>query len=150
MAKRTKRVLVDHVSTIGGVVSDAFATIEELGSEMRDAYDNTPESLQNGGVGEARGQAADDLEAISEADVPETFQETEVKWQSMPLKRRASRADRLSDALEGARAALEVLDEIRNDEKRSEDEREKADQCHSDIESMIDEAEAVTFPGMYG
>ena len=67
-----KREPVAISTTVGDAISTAFGIIEDLATEMRDAYDNTPESLQSSGVGEARGEAADALEGISEVDdVPE-------------------------------------------------------------------------------
>ena len=48
-------------------VEEAFSIIEELGSDLRDAFENTPESLQESDVGMARDEAA-------------TF------WKSLPMK----------------------------------------------------------------
>lgn len=145
-------------TTVSGAVSQAFSVIEELGYEMREAYENTPESLQSSAVGEARGEAADNLENISEPDIPESIAEVPVKFFAMPLKAKASRADRLDEGLDYARNAVDALQEIM-DEHLLEDEedakfgeltREDVEAVIEEINDMIEEAENVSFPGMFG
>jgi len=140
-----KREPVAISTTVGDAISTAFGIIEDLATEMRDAYDNTPESLQSSGVGEARGEAADALEGISEVDdVPEQFAELKVTFYALPLKSKASRRDRMADGLRYAEEAITALEAY---EGADEDGK---DGLITDIQSMIDEAEAVEFPGMFG
>ena len=123
---------------------------------MRDAYDNTPESLQNDGVGAARGEAADALENINEPDVPTELQgdNFKVKWTvkilSPSAQRRQSRSDRRYEAVETLNQVVQYLGEIQDDEKMSDDVKDAATILIDEIQTVIDEAEAVEFPGMYG
>lgn len=154
----TKRVPATVTTTVGDAINTAFCILEELAGEMREAYDNTPESLQGSGVGEARGEAADALESISEPDHGE-YAETEITFQLMPLPKKASRADRRSEAVEYAAHAVSALEERIDElngidsEQRTEkqtDELESLESLLEETQTMIDEAEQVTFPGMFG
>ena len=111
MANRVKREPRPINTTVADAISTAFGVITELAEEMREAFDNTPESLQSSGAGEARGEAADALEQISEPDVPEGLGDLPVTFSLLPLPRKASRADRLSDGLEYAKQAISVLED---------------------------------------
>lgn len=146
----------DLEMTIEDAVSEAFGELQSLGEEMRDAYDNTPESLQNDGVGAARGEAADALENINEPDVPTELQgdNFKVKWTvkilSPSAQRRQSRSDRRYEAVETLNQVVQYLGEIQDDEKMSDDVKDAATILIDEIQTVIDEAEAVEFPGMYG
>jgi hypothetical protein len=175
MAK--KRIVEPVASTISGLIEGAYSVFEELAGEMREAFDNTPESLQGSGVGEARGTAADELENWTEApDVPEWLADLPATY-TPSQKRKQSRRDRAGQAtyeLGVAIAAIEVEME-KLEEKREADEQEV--QKHSDeatlarLRSAIEQAEereqeaeavrdacqealdavdGVEFPGMYG
>lgn len=151
-----KKAMLKYEGTVAGAVNDAFNVIEELAGEMREAYDSTPESLQSSGVGEARGEAADTLEQISEPDVPGDIAEVAVTFEYLPPKRRASRADRLADGLQSAAHAIEALEalveeKLPNDgDKIGELDADDVRAVIDEIQGMIDEAEGVSFPGMYG
>lgn len=90
------------------------------------------------------------LENLSEPDAPAELADITVSWQTAPVKRRQSRASRRDDALCGLNAVVEKLDEIAEDETRSEDDREAATSLRDEVQSLIDDAEAVELPGMYG
>jgi hypothetical protein len=153
--------------SIGDAVSDAFSALESLGEEMRESYDNTPENFQQSGVGEARGEAADALENLSEPSVPAELEEIKVSW-SVPVlspskARKQSRSDRRYEATATLQAVISVLEDIRDYEPEldaegavvgerlySEDQVSEADSFLDEVQNLIDEAEAVEFPGMYG
>lgn len=144
MARKAKLFVYD--GTVEGAISDAWNTLEELASEMREAFDNTPESLQNSGAGEARGIAADALENLSEPDVPEGFGDIAIKFEYRPFK--TSRAGRRDEA-------VNLLDHVVNalNELEFEDDSEKTqerDDFVSEVEDLKDSADSVEFPGMYG
>lgn len=142
--------------TIEDAVSEACGELSSLAEEMRDAFDNTPESLQSSGVGEARGEAADALENISEPDLPEELagDKFKVKWSVRQLtpkqQMKQSRSARRDDAVATLGAVVNVLEEIKDDEQQSEDMIDIAASYISDLEGVIGEAEDVNFPGMYG
>jgi len=48
--------------TLEGLVDEAYEVLDELKGELQDAYDNMPEGLQGGSVGEARQEAISQLE----------------------------------------------------------------------------------------
>jgi hypothetical protein len=162
--------------SISDAVSDAFGNLQALGEEMREVFDNTPENFQTSGVGEARGEAADALENLSEPYVPGELEGIVVSW-SIPVlspskQRRQSRSDRRNDAIATLQAVVSRLEEIRDYEqpKNENDDGEElkegqpgyekpeyeqsavdeADSFIDEIENLISEAEDVNFPGMYG
>jgi hypothetical protein len=141
--------------TITDAVSEAFGELQSLGEEMRESYDNTPESLQSSGVGEARGEAADALENISEPDVPETLGTEVFKFQERALtnkqQMRLSRAARRDNAVAVLQHVVEHLEvAIADTANMNEDEIAEAESLRDDVQNIIDEAEGVEFPGMYG
>lgn len=147
---------IERESKLEDLVSSAFGDLQSLGEEMREAFDNTPESLQNDGVGAARGEAADNLENLSEPECPEELQGERfiVKYQERQLspsaQRKLSRSGRCSSACDDLRHAIEYLENIEDDKTYTKEEREAASEFKGEIENLIDEAEAVEFPGMYG
>jgi hypothetical protein len=144
--------------TLEDAISEAFGELTTLGEEMREAFDNTPESLQSSGVGERRGEAADALENLQEPDVPEELKGDAFKmnWQvhvlSPSAERRKSRAMRRDEAVETLQNVVGYLnDDIEaNEEKYSEAIREAASSLADDVENLINEAEEIEFPGMRG
>jgi hypothetical protein len=156
-----KTAMSTYASTIEGAVSDAMSALEELGSEVREVFDNMPESLQSGNRGDMLNAAADELEYLSAPDVPECISGIPISFEYKP-NRRPSRSDRRYEAvrmLEHARdAAQDWLDDDSNAETDAEvsegerdinSEREEVEQFISDIEEVINSAENVEFPGMY-
>lgn len=143
------RKLIDRESTISGLITDAFSELTTLGEEMREAFDNTPESLQSAGVGERRGEAADALENLNEPEVPEIVAEIVVKWQEPPPKRRMSRSDRRSDATCMLEQAIDAVENWLN-ENDTHDQHGEVEAFRDELESQKDEADSVEFPGMYG
>lgn len=148
---------IERELTIVDAVSEAFGEISSLAEEMREAFDNTPESLQSSGVGEARGEAADNLENISEPDVPDELQDEKFKVKcpvrvlSPSAMRKRSRSSRRDEATETLHQVIERLGEIADEASIfSSEEREAASGFVDEVQNVIDEAEAVEFPGMYG
>lgn len=150
MPKQPKQEPKQVKCSVTDAVSASFGVIEELAEEMREAYDNTPESLQNSGAGEARGEAADALESISDPsdDISEYASQNDVTYTEPVAKRKDSRATRLNNGLVSAYAAMEVLEALEG--QGSEDEQSEVESAIEAIQTMIDEAEGVTFPGMFG
>lgn len=139
MAKKLKTTT--QKLTIADAVSSAFSDLQELGEEMREAFDNTPESLQQGDVGQRREAAADALESISEVDVPEKFADVEIEV-SLISDRKMSRPKRRDNAVAMLQAVTGYLEGL--------DEDDEADSFCSDLDNAIAEADDVDFPGMFG
>lgn len=152
MARGKKVEPIKIETTVGEAVGTAYMLIEELAGEMREAYDNTPESLQNGGVGEARGEAADTLENISEPTCDnETVNELKATFELMPSRKRhgPSRADRRDEATRYAQEAIDTLQAFLEEHEEG-DAHDDAEAFADEIQSLIDEVEGVEFPGMFG
>jgi hypothetical protein len=155
MAKRAPKTY-ERELTIEDAIFEAYGELQSLGEEMREAYDNTPESLQNDGVGAARGEAADNLENINEPEVPTLLQgeKFKMKWtvRVHPPSKRLSRSDRRYEAVETLNQVVAFLEEIQESEgdNYSSDEKQAASDFVDEVQQMIDEAENVEFPGMYG
>jgi len=150
----SKTKLKERELTIADAISEAYGELQSLGEEMREAFDNTPESLQSSGIGEARGEAADSLENISEPDVPEVLQNIMVKWQVRQLtvkqQMKLSRSARRSEAVETLQQVIHCLEDLQDDEKTEAAIKDAATDFIDEVMQMADEAEAVEFPGMYG
>jgi len=148
--------MTEHEMSIEDAISSAMSEIQSLADEMREAFDNTPESLQGSAAGQAREEAADNLENISEPDVPTELQGSGfvVKWSTKTLSpsamRKQSRSDRRYEAVETLCAVVSHLEKISEDKELSKEVREAAENFVDDVQSVIDDAEAVDFPGMYG
>lgn len=149
MARKT----TERKLSIVDAVSEAFGDIESLAEEMREAYDNTPESLQQSGVGERRGEAADNLESISAPDVPDSlsaFEVTLVRVQRTASQmRKLSRSDRRDDAVQTLDDVIQRLDEL-VETGSSQEIRDDAEGLRDELDNVKSEAEAVEFPGMFG
>lgn len=156
---------VSRSMSVGDAVSEVWSELQSLAEEMREAYDNTPESLQQGGVGEMRGECADNLEALDEPDVPDWATGLSVtvshRNPARPKKRpsRAYRRDQASGMLDAVVSDLRALadDEAELDKLARENPDRSRDDLESDLgdladalESLRDEADAIDFPGMYG
>ncbi len=81
-------------STLELLIVDAYSSVGELGEEMREAFDNTPEGLRGSDIGEARAVAAAQLEEICSdcPAVPEKL--SSLKAVYYPSTKLTSRADR--------------------------------------------------------
>jgi len=163
MAKRQKRVPVQRSSSIDGAVSDGLSEVQELKQEMEDWASNMESSnMEHLPKYEEVNECKETLEehADSEPTIPDAFPEgleDKVDWQE-PMAKRAghiSRALRLDQALAGVSAAKDhvqgFLDEHDDDDACwTEDcERSEWENYLSELETIVDGLEGVSFPGMY-
>ena len=125
------------------VVADAYQALIELGDEMQEAYDNTPESLQGSAIGEARQEAADQLSGLDQPTVHESIEATKIKVhvpvRSPSAQARLSRSDRRDDAISMLQSCVDVLQDMA--------EYSHVDPLIEELDQLISEAEAVEFPG---
>ena len=126
-------------------VEEAFSIIEELGSDLRDAFENTPESLQESDVGMARNEAATILEelAYEKPAIPETLKRKKVFVP--PPKRLKSRRDQANEA-------ADILEAVNQEVSKHGDlcEAQEFKKFTSQIEDTVSNLEDVEFPGMFG
>ena len=143
MAK-TKPAYITRKLTVADAVSEAYSILEELAGEMREAFDNTPESLQQSAVGEAREAAADALEGLSEPNVLDELGRLEFEYTEPPPKRKQSRRDRRDQATALLSAVIAVVDNV------DDENADPAVELRDELDDLMSEADSVEFPGMYG
>jgi hypothetical protein len=140
---------------LADAVSVAFSTFTELQDEMQQWYDNMPENFQGGSKGEEVQEAADTLANINELELPTRFDDSgkpeaeRVSIAVRPLRLRATRADRCSYAVE---LLSRVKDELEDRFEKVADDaglRNEIEEFTDELQGAIDEAESVSFPGMY-
>lgn len=168
MAKKTRTRTLQ--TSVAAAIPDALSEIESLRDEMQEWADNMEEKLSHTEKYERVREAADALEsAVTDVDVPEFADQTISCVEMLPGRKGLARWKRLSNAvaaLSAAKDAMEVqrdeLREIDDDEVPAEvaaligDERtpsEAADELDSvieEVDNIINEAEGVEFPGMFG
>lgn len=167
MAKRAKKSPTKVSSVlISDGISQAFGEIEDLGSSMREWFDNCNENLQQSDKMQTVEQTADTLEGLSEPDLPDwltpensdegpRFDHVEANITPLAYSRR-SRATRCSDVcslLQNIVDALLEIEEAEEGKKEKEKNQEKIDECSTlrdELENAISELEGCEFPGMYG
>jgi len=147
---------VNRKTTYADAIADGYGAIEELASEMREAYDN----MTGAGMSdshpkvEAYSTAADELERAQAPDIPSELEEllskeVEVSELVNRDKRRGNaRHVRLSNACSLIEAAKSHLEDL--PEGASEDETDAAEQLASELDEAVSLDGAVEFPGMYG
>lgn len=170
-AKKVERVK----STADSVVSEAFDMADELKDELQNWFDGLHENFQNGSKGEALQTAIDQIDSAQRVDdVPERLQGREVQY--TPLKRKASRRDRLQQCIEMLNNAADIatseaddLEDMKYDDEGNRDEDDRvnypdAPDTEEERDALVDELrnfasecsdaatewESVEFPGMYG
>lgn len=148
MTKRNKPKPQPTVSTLDAVVSDALSELQALGEELREWFDNMPENLQGSAKGDEVSGAADALEAIDEdIDIPEVLRDLSVSY--LVTKRARSRSDRRDECITMLTAAEDALRSRVEEQTQAKEDASEAQDVADSIQSVIDEAEAVDFPGMY-
>ena len=98
---------VTRDSTVSGI-SDAFSTLEELGSEARELYDNASEGLQQTQRIQTFEETAGTLEGLSEPDVPACIADLPISYSEQTSKRGLGRARRCQNAIGVLQAAAEA------------------------------------------
>jgi len=170
-----QKLFNEHFSTdVESLIGGAYSEIEELANEMREAFDNMPEQLRDGDIGQRRSDAADALDSIvgDIPDIPEYC--VNIMTVFVPgrgLTSRRKRADEASRSLQDA--ASEIREFISNfDEEQEEiaavgkellhaDPKEYTDpetapdmneleSLADDLEQAAEELDEIDFPGMYG
>ena len=121
---------------------NACASLEDLGNELQDSFDNTPESLQGSDANQAKSDAAEILSNIDKPDIPEKFNVMEITL-NVP-ERKVPKAGLLretirDDAVGVLSQIIEFLDELDLEDETSE--------IKDSIQSLIDEVESIEVPG---
>jgi hypothetical protein len=123
---------------LGDAISAAFADLEDLANEIREALDNVPESLRETARNQTLEQTADTLEGLTAPEVDDTL--ATIKVVTPKGRKPRSRSDRRDDALSVISACVEALELQEGTE---------ADSLRDDLENASSEAESCDFPGIY-
>lgn len=75
---------------VGHAIEEAYFEIADLGDDMRDVFDRTPEQFKDN-IGRSRELAADLLEAVSSPSVPKSVENEQITW----LEKRSGENGRL-------------------------------------------------------
>ena len=172
MAKKAEPVR--RKAKISDFVDEACSEFESLQEEMQNWYDSIPENLQGGDKGSAVEEAANELEeASTRPDFPEGVEDEEMEivmpGRTEKQMMKLSRADRCGDAVSVLSQVVEHLQAMIDDLAEKKTAMEAADETTKgaeaegfddlttaineymdEIQNLIDIAEAVTFPGMFG
>ena len=157
---RYKHTLIENVSVLDAV-STFYSDVASMAEEVREAYDNMPESLQNGQRGETLNETADTLEGIEEPTAPDCvakiFSDDKLTISAMVLPGRQhgneSRATRIGNAANYASAVIDHVREWCDNHEEDETHKDDIDELTAwvdELEGHKDEAEGCEFPGMYG
>jgi len=154
---RKPKPLAVRKASLGDAISEAFSEFTSLAEEMRAWEENIQEKFSETGKYADVSDAADALEAldgvVDEGAIHEKLTSVEVEWQDMPQRKRGySRADRCSHACMILDQCVFALDEITESKEMESDAEiiDAAETLKDEIQQARDDAEAITFPGMFG
>jgi hypothetical protein len=127
-------------------LDQAYQEISELGDEMREAFEATPEQFKNS-IGVARENAADILEAVQRPPIPVSIDgdQHEISWLEMRRGKdgKLTRSARRDNVVRCLKAVLVYASQM------SDESREMVTFL-KDLEVDIHNLETIDFPGMSG
>lgn len=130
--------------TLEALVDAAYGIVDDLQGELLDAYENMSEGSKDGSVGEARLEAASQLENISDKvpTLPDSVSGIQVVH--YPLLRQNSRGDRANEAMAMLRAASKAIRHFRTNEgKLNKAEAKALDECSQQLVVHAKELETI-------
>jgi hypothetical protein len=136
--------------TLEILFEDAYGIVEELQGELQDAFENMPDSLQCSPVGEARQEAASELEEIcgGQPEIP-TFV-APLPIVHYPSLNQKSRSDEADEAAAMLRAVVQAVAAYRESNKLKKSDARELDDFVGQLEDHAENIESVEFPGMFG
>jgi hypothetical protein len=137
--------LVEYTTEIAGAIDDVFGDLEGLASDCFEAFESTPENLQQSYRMQVLENSADELENLQAPEVPEALGKVSVKY-SLPKRPYCSREARKSDAATILEACTHTLEDIPD----GDDRRADAQALIDELRGAIDTIETCEFPGMCG
>lgn len=150
---------VTRPTTLSAAVSDGFAALEELGSEVRDIVDNASENLSQSQRIITFGETADALEGLTEPEIPSVLADRDVTYSEYvhrEKKASPSRAVRHANAvampqaaMDSAQAHLETYDDAEENEETIA-ERDGVEEFINELEEAMSKVESCEYPGMFG
>ena len=154
------RPMIERGGSIDGIVSDSLSEIESLKDEMQEWADSlSSNNMEHLPKYDEVTECIDALEnAISNIpDMPDLLPEMkdEVKWQEKaPYKGVPSRSTRLNNATNDITQVIDYIESFLADfEDENEEYADLVQEWESykdDLQNIVDEADSVSFPGMFG
>jgi hypothetical protein len=137
--------------SLGGLIEAVYGTVGELQGELEDAYENTPEALQDGEIGQARLAAAEQLEAIAGSPPTPPDCVASLRLVHYPPPTLHSRGDRARAAAAMLRAADAAIEShLAGRPKLNSANAKLVMQFRRSLADHADELDEVDFPGMRG
>ena len=153
--RRSPYKFVQHQTTVSAAVGDAMSELQSLRDELTEWKENLEEKLSHT---DKYSQLEDAINALEEhcdddPDVPKMIAEMECTYTEMQprSKRRGpSRARRCENAVAMLQAATDAAQEVVDDEQQEQEARDACEALVAELEEVIQSAEGVEFPTMYG
>lgn len=167
MSRQKKPALQAVEYSVADAIENGLSDLTTLRDELQEWYDNMPENFQSADKGSQLEEAIGELDEAESVDHDALTGSTDddgkpcepasLRFNFMrSTKKRMSRADRCDEATSLLRSAHECVTEwldgaVENDDgsKDRDDDGTIADAL-SEVQDVIDRAEGVTFPGMFG
>lgn len=143
---KSKIIVVNTL--LADAISGAFSEFQSLRDEMGDWAGNMEgANMEHLPKYDEVSEARDALEQFcdNEPDVPEAFKEVKIDITENHRKKQ-SRSDRHDTAIQWLYKAVEWLED---DEVTEGEHSDEAETLRDELQQVIDEAEGVSFPGMY-
>lgn len=147
--------------SIADAISEGFSELQSLRDEMTEWKDNIEEKFGQTEKFDRVSECADALDEIADQEdecVPSVHAEDSVDWVFSKKKSKKSpyprwlRIQNAVNALEAAKAQLETLVEVDDDEDENpeDEDRMEMQNCIDKLDEVIEAANSVEFPGMFG
>jgi hypothetical protein len=144
--------------TISDALSEGFSELQSLRDEIGEWRDNMEEKLSQTEKYQKVSDCADALDEIADCEdecVPPVHADDETKWAFSKKKSKKSpyprwlRAQNAVNALDAAKSEMqELVDD--EDNEIEEDDRLSIQTCIDKLDEIIDGANSLEFPGMFG
>lgn len=163
-----------YTARLDDVISGACGELANLAEEIRSWYDSLPEGLQQADKGQQLDECANQLENISEPDVPDFARAMAVY--APPMLNVNSRGDRRDDCVHQLQQAVQMLQDAKEmeqfalfheeqgrtvhlfqearkgqeqPEETAEEQKDALQALVDELDNIINDAESAEFPGMY-
>lgn len=150
-----------YASSVESHLDGAFSTVEELGEEIREWWENLGENLQCSSKGEELEECADTLEYIERVEVDlDKIKDLVISFMPTHSSYIKTRSDRLGEAKDTIHVVIDYLQEVLDSQEEDEgdgqpeivltdDEKESLEGIIQELETAVEGLEDVSFPSMY-
>lgn len=143
-----------RTTTVGAAISDAWSALQGLRDEMSETADNMEDALSGTPKYDAVCEARDGLDGVdNEPDVHDSVSDLPVTYGESVNRRKGrspSRNVQRDNATAMLGAAKDAIDAHAEDLPADAEEKDDLESLSESVQEMIDAADGVEFPGMYG